>query len=218
MILPRENPFRAARISAVPYRFAPGLSWSVLFERWKLLGYRGAVVGPEGCGKTTLLEEFFLRLREMNLRARLLNAGSGAFDEILLTPPAKTDFLLVDSAERFSRIKWSRFKWMTRNAGGIIVTSHRPGFFPTLLECQTTPELFEQIVRDLLNRDAPSSPPIAREELRLLFTRHRGNIRTALRELYDRAARSCCTIRNPSNVSNGSTAVISGKPFAMSAA
>jgi hypothetical protein len=58
------------------------------------------------------------------------------------------------------------------------VTSHRPDLLPTLHECRTTPELFEAIATELGGEKALQAASG-------LFVRHRGNLRDALRELYD---------------------------------
>ena len=68
-----------------------------------------------------------------------------------------------------------------RAAAGLIVTSHQPGLLPTLHEHSTTPELLAEIVTELGGEADP-------EEIAELFARHGGDLRLALRELYDRSA------------------------------
>ncbi len=70
-------------------------------------------------------------------------------------------------------------RFRTRRAGGLVITSHRPGLLPTLYECETSPELLAGIVEELAGEELDSEEVLAR---------HRGNIRDALRELYDRWA------------------------------
>jgi hypothetical protein len=68
--------------------------------------------------------------------------------------------------------------------GGVIITRHRAGRLPTLFRCATSPDLLAEIVAELLqNQQEIERPLIAK-----LFKRHRGNIRKALRDLYDRFA------------------------------
>jgi hypothetical protein len=67
----------------------------------------------------------------------------------------------------------------TRRAGGLVITSHRPGLLATLFECETTPELLAGIVRELAGDGVDAGE---------LHARHAGNVRNALRELYDRWA------------------------------
>jgi len=91
------------------------------------------------------------------------------------------DIILLDGAEQLSRPAWELFKIKSRKAGGLIITTHRPGRLPTLLECVTRPGLLEAIVRTLTFDGAHEKPPPTEQ----LFHRHKGNLRNALRELYD---------------------------------
>ena|SRR2546425_6126551 len=184
---PRDNPFRSACIERVRYRFPKGLSWPHLIQRLQKLGNRAALVGPEGSGKTTLLEELYEKMPELGYRGRLLRAQPRILWQIRAQPITKDDFLLLDSAERLPWIDWQQFKWATRGAAGLIITSHRAGWLPTLVECRTTPQLFEQIVRDLIGNELNGFAP---ETLRETFVAHGGNIRAALRALYDSLATS----------------------------
>src|SRR5437868_15544127 len=58
----RDNPFAADRVLRVRYR-PQGWTWEQLLARLEQLDYRGAIVGPEGRGKTTLLEDLGERLK-----------------------------------------------------------------------------------------------------------------------------------------------------------
>ncbi len=179
---PRDNPFRSACIERVHYRFPEGLSWPHLVQRLENLRNRAALVGPQGSGKTTLLEELHEKMLELGYRARLLRTQPGFLSRIPAQPITKDDFLLLDSAERLSWIEWQQFKWAVRRAAGLVITSHCSGWLPTLLECRTTPKLFEQIVRELIGEDLDG---LARESISETFMAHGGNIRAALRALYD---------------------------------
>jgi hypothetical protein len=65
-----------------------------------------------------------------------------------------------------------------RRARGLVITSHRTGLLPTLVECETSVPLLRAILDDL-------HPEHVGDSAEDLFTRHRGNVRDALRELYD---------------------------------
>jgi type IV secretory pathway ATPase VirB11/archaellum biosynthesis ATPase len=151
------NPFRASRVLEFRYRFVDS-NWDGLLARLSALGMRGAIVGPEGSGKTTLLEDLGERLRAAGRRV-----------------------VLLDGAERMSRREWREFLRSTRDAEGLVVTAHREGLLPTLLRTRTTPEILEAAVLAASGRSCDSFG-ISPEEL---WTRHGGNVRTALRELYD---------------------------------
>jgi hypothetical protein len=98
--------------------------------------------------------------------------------------PGPCDVLLVDGADALPWLGWLRVKRLARRAGGLIVTTHRPGRLPTLVECATSPALLREIVDALGDaRDAAW-----RDAIPDLFRKHRGNLREALRDLYDRCA------------------------------
>ena len=180
---PRDNPFRAARISTLRYRFSGEVSWPMLFHRLQGLGFRGALVGPEGSGKTTLLEEIQRRLNAAGFKTRLLSAVPGRANQTLAGLSCKDVFLLIDSAERLNWFEWQRLRWSARNSAGLVVTLHSPGLLPTLFECRTTPELLRLLVSQLLPPARENE--VKSEDLTALFRKHQGNVRSALRELYD---------------------------------
>lgn len=94
------------------------------------------------------------------------------------------ELLALDSAGALSSRAWRRVCGATRSAAGLVVTSHRPARLPTLVELGTTPGLLADIVSELAGRDLAARLPPAPE----LFARHAGNLRGALRELYDYCA------------------------------
>jgi len=177
----RENPFRTECILRVRYRLQ-GRSWGDLMDCLSRLGYRAAIIGPEGSGKTTLLED----LAPM-LRARGFGAPYVRFDGAVRAQGdpcgelAERDVLLLDGADALPRRAWRRIRRRCTSAAGLVVTSHVPGLLPTLHECSTQPDLLEQIAVELAVRAADAFRATARR----LFTTHEGNLRTALRELYD---------------------------------
>ena|SRR5947209_6182681 len=185
----RDNPFAAQRLEAIPYRLS-GASWEELLERLAALRCRAALVGPHGRGKTTLLEELARRLQGRGLRMRpvVLRQGDRRLSwrqrETLFRSLTARDVLLVDGAEQLGRLAWLEVRTRSRAAGGLVITSHRPGLLPTLHECRTTPELLAGIVADLVGREEAARLPSAGE----LLARHGGNVRDALRELYDLCA------------------------------
>lgn len=179
----RDNPFASQHLERLPYRFVAG-SWESLLARLAELGGRGALVGPEGSGKTTLLEQLARRLAESGrevaaigatpeegpqrgaMRAALANAGSGTW-------------ILVDAADALRPEEWRDLVRATRPLAGLVVTAHREGLLPTLYRTGTSPELLAALVREL---DAATP----QDDCSTLFRRHAGNLRSALRELYDR--------------------------------
>jgi hypothetical protein len=185
-----DNAFASHRVEAVRYRLPGG--WDALVDRLAALGHRAAVVGGHGSGKTSLLEALGPRLaaRGFELRRVRLSrerpALAPADEQRLLAGAGRRHLLVVDGAEQLGRTGWRRLVRGARAAGGLVVTGHRRGPLPTLIECTTSPELLAGIVDELL-ADAPSPGP-GPPDPAALWRRHRGNLRHALAELYDRWA------------------------------
>ena len=185
----RVNPFRTDRVLGVRYRMR-GETLEDLLDQLRKLGYRAAIVGPKGTGKTTLLEDLELALAALDfevVRLRLDDQTRGfpeGFLNRFFSELSKRNVILFDGAEQMSRLEWRRFKRRSKRAGGLVITSHRPGMLPTLRECDTSPELLHDIIAELLGTE---SAPI-RDLAVKLYGKHDGNLREALREMYDLAA------------------------------
>lgn len=178
---PRDNPFASHRVEGLRYRLPEGTTWDGLLERLAALGFRAALVGPHGHGKTTLLEDLAPRLTARGVRVRTvtLRQDERGVDWKRLRGLGPDDVLFLDGAELLGRLAWLRVRFLCRRAGGLIVTSHRPGLLPTLLECRTTPELLAGLVRELTGEEPDTAE---------LFARHGGNLRLVFWKLYDRYA------------------------------
>ncbi|MBN2269612.1 MAG: hypothetical protein JXN61_03305 [Sedimentisphaerales bacterium] len=134
----------------------PASSNLAVATRLSEMNCRAAIIGLEGSGKTTLME---------NLQAHLQNAGGKTRSLFLndnnpLTRSARKQFLsqldadeivFLDGAGAIGRLAWLSLKRsILKRAAGLVITAHRPGLLPTLIECKTTPALFRQIIADLL--------------------------------------------------------------------
>lgn len=186
-LLARENPFATGRVLAIRYRIPGGLD--PLVARLERLGWRAAIVGAKGSGKTTLLEDLGLALEARGFRTALerLSAEEAAFSrgrlERLAEAARAGAVVLLDGADELSPWAWRRFLRACGSGARVVVTAHRPGRLPTLIECRTSPELLAEIARELLGRrDADGALGALAAEL---YQKHAGDLRAALRELYD---------------------------------
>ena len=185
----RENPFAANRVESIRYAWRDG-GLAPLLARLRTLDYRAAIVGGHGTGKTTLLEDLEQPLVDLGFRVRRLRLDTehprfarGTHATLAAELDAR-DLICFDGAEQLDAWHWIQVRWATRRAGGVIITSHRHGRLPTLIECTTSAELLDSIVQRLTPTD-PSGGRVHTPTAQELFSRHRGNLRDALRELYD---------------------------------
>lgn len=175
----RENPFRTERIEALRYR-AEGFSWDALEARLQSRGGRGAIVGPRGHGKTTLLLEWAERCRAREEKVILvrLREGQRTLDADQFQELSGCS-VFVDSAEQLSFFGWMALRWRSRAARRLVVCTHRPGRLRALMRCRTSVVLLEDLVDELAG---------SRENCAELWRRHQGNVRDVFFELYARAS------------------------------
>jgi len=185
----RHNPFAADRVETIRYR-PVGATFAGILARLERMNYRAAIVGPQGAGKTTLLEDIQRVLERRGLRTRKVFINdSSPLDRPtrrqLMSQLRSDEIVLVDGADAIGPAMWTLLKHrILRQAAGLIITTHRPGRLPTLIDCVTTPGLLGVIVTELL----PKEHDIEGPTLDRLYHRYQGNIRNCLRELYDLCA------------------------------
>lgn len=181
---PCDNPFNAQRIDALPY-LPLAVRIDEVMSRLQTHGYRGALVGPHGCGKSALLDALGDELEADGLTARRLfinrdrpEALPGDWrDAVWLAGP--TDALLLDGYDLLPR--WAR-AWVllrSRGAGAVIATTHQKARLPTVAEPKPTVAVFSALLEQL-------APQVVRHDMsQRLFQQAQGNLRDALRLAYD---------------------------------
>jgi len=186
MVTASQNPFRTDRIHALDYQLI-GETWDQLLARLAALGYRAAITGPHGHGKSTCLRALESRLENLGFRVRLLFLNeehprfAHGFLDTLIQDISPNDIVLFDGSEQLGGWAWRRFLRATRKAKGLIITLHQPGRLPTLHTCRTSPELLVNLLRQL-EAEHILSPGVSPA---LLFDRHQGNLRDIFFSLYD---------------------------------
>ena len=185
----RCNPFSVDRVRTIRYRPLDATLDNIL-ARLEAMHYRAALVGPEGAGKTTLLEDLQYALEHKGLRTKMVFVndrsplGRSACRQ-LVSQLSGDDIVLLDGADAIGYTRWLSLKrQVLKRAVGLVITTHRPGRMPTLIQCATTPELLTDIVDRLLPREHAVDATV----LHRLYDHYQGNIRNCLRDLYDHCA------------------------------
>ena len=187
-MLAKENPFASSQIEKLAFRFPPGVDWDVLLKRLEAQQWCASIVGGNGSGKTTLLEQLVPHLEARGFEPHLLrlSSESGMRDKERfpekLRGIKKPGFILLDGAEQLSTRHWLSVRAAASQAAGFVVTVHRSSRLPVVLELETNPSLLDDLVSELTGGKLPE------HEASEILRRHRGNVREALRELYDRWA------------------------------
>lgn len=175
------NPFRAARTDALAYR-PQGCTWGDLMARLEAMGRRGAIVGPHGSGKTTLIQSLIGRLerRGLAVHSARLTQAKPSLDVMWwkqLRRAGDATVIIVDGSERLSTFAWWKLRYHARRAWGLIITTHKAGRLPTWVATRTGPALLGELVEELC--------PTAAIDTAAIYEQSRGNLRTALRDCYE---------------------------------
>jgi hypothetical protein len=186
MLRARDNPFATDCVLRERYRL-DAAGWRELLAKLERLNFRGALVGPHGSGKTTLLEDLAMRLESAGWRPVWVRLSTGFrrlpvwCDAAFMAKLGGKDMVLLDGAEQLGAIAWWVFNYRCRCAGGLVITTHSAGRLKTLRRCETTPQLVAELAGAL-------GEPLSVTDAEALYRTHGGNLREALRELYDRRA------------------------------
>ncbi len=172
----RENPFRAEKV--ITLEFQPQqATMEQLWQNLAAMGWHGALVGPCGTGKTTLLETLQARLESE--RKTVLFLRFDTKQRRLQIPERKGEVaLLVDGVEQLSRFDSWRLARFGRSFPIFVVTSHRPTFLPVWVLTQTSPQLLQNLCSEL-------EVEVSAEKATFLWEKYAGNLRFSLGELYD---------------------------------
>ncbi len=187
----RSNPLAVERTERLPFRFSDG-NWGSHLARLGQMEYRGAIVGGQGCGKTTLLEQLAGRLAGQGIHTvsmRAARAGGTRREELSewVRPLSARNVLLLDSAEQLRRRDWW---WLLRTTAahqiGLVVTVHRRCLLRTWLTCRPTPGLLRDLLMEL--GFDPEVQANFFQQAENWYARHGGNLREVFRSMYDEVA------------------------------
>jgi len=186
----RENPLAMSLTTNIAFRFASH-DWKYHFQRLSELGFRAAIVGRRGSGKSTLLAELHHEFERRGVGSHFvfLPQDRAQHQSMLNTAFDCSEagcVLLVDGIERLGWFQMRQLFKRTQNSAGLVVTKHHRCKLPTWIKTKTSPKLMTDLLIDLDLGDSQ----ITRAGT-VAFEKHDGNIRNALRDLYDQFAAGC---------------------------
>lgn len=169
------------------YIFPPGVSAESLAADLARNGWRGAIIGPHGTGKSSLLVALAgdLERRGRKIIHQQLHGGQRALDWPALAWQSWTNetLVIIDGYEQLSL--WQRLLLRARcyqRGTGLLVTAHQPVQLPTIFTTQPTTELAQRIVQQLIPAGDERITP---GDVAAVFTEQQGNIRETLLQLFD---------------------------------
>lgn len=194
-VKPSDNPFRSGCVDALGY-LPIGRSLSEIETLFRDAGYRGVLFGPHGHGKSTLMHHLArVGLPEGAAPHRVIQVADDLSNlhELKAGMKNRDGVLMVDG---FDLLPWW-WRWRVSRRRRVLVTTHRDLVLSPMISwmnpqkmsprfcCETTPALLGELIARL----SPSVRGVMDEgAIAALYARHHGNVRDALRELYDRVA------------------------------
>ena len=204
-----SNPFatRWVRPGAVPFSFSPGSNAAQLVQQLRSSNWRGAIVGPHGTGKSTLLATMIPVIEAEGTSVLLVKLADGVrnlpndsrrqIQEMIETPaPEKSAnknhsdlpkcILVIDGYEQLGRIsRWRVSSLCRRHGWGLLITAHddrRVGSIPIIFRTQSD----LATVQFLVDRVLPAHGGVIQpDDVAAAFTQHGGNVRETFFELYE---------------------------------
>lgn len=186
--LARDNPFAMHHVERIPFQFGFE-GWSQHLQRLQQMNYSGAIVGPEGSGKTTLMLELQQKLKNEFSRDRKISFVLIDEDprirkaqlQELMTFSIEQPILLIDGSERASWLQRRKLFGLVSQGTSVIAAVHQTCPLPTWIECSTNEDLMAYALQQLV----PQASHPLHDLAFLRFRQRHGNVRLALRDLYD---------------------------------
>jgi hypothetical protein len=186
---PASNPFatRFIRPGSIAYCFPAGISAETVVDQLAALRWCGAILGPHGSGKSSLLVALkpALAARGRQIVQQQLQGGEWSlrWAELRSDRWNSTTQVVIDGFEQLN--SWQRLLLRARcrlSGAGLLVTAHRPVGIEPVYATKPSAELAQAVVRQLL---PPADQHIGPADVATVFDQHQGNIRETLLALFD---------------------------------
>lgn len=185
-----NNPFATCwtRPGAIDFQFGRGESAERLIARLAVANWRGAIVGPHGSGKSTLIETIkpWLAAAGFDVASVALREGERRLPRGFLRASlaAARPLVIIDGYEQLSWFHRSLLHLRVRRAAaGLLVTSHERTRLPTLLRTVPNLALAQCLVSKLTTENLS---PVSAADVAASHACHGSNFRELFFALYDR--------------------------------
>lgn len=190
----RRNPFATRYVASARLtpRDADGviLDLPALVLRLGAIGGSGAIVGPHGTGKSTLLSHLAGCVEagpRRVVRTRLSSQRDVASCIRSIWNAPRGALVCIDSWELLGSMGRVVVRWIARGVGvGLLVTSHRAAGMPTLVCCRGSRALLGALVGELPEHGEWFGTAIVPADLDAVDAMTGGDMRRAFDLLYDR--------------------------------
>ena len=166
------------------------LNLASLVARLDALGGSGAIVGPHGTGKSTVLShlgDFIAAGKRPVGRVRLRSRRDIPTAVRSVRDASRGGLVCIDSWELLGFASRAVVRGLATARGvGLLVTSHGPAGLPTLVSCRGTRALLGALVGELPDHDQWFGTTIVAADLEAAIDAVNGDVRQALDRLYDR--------------------------------
>jgi hypothetical protein len=219
----RDNPFATCwtKPGAIPFQFDAGQSAESLVQMLASRNWWGAIIGPHGSGKSTLVESLkpALTVAGCQILSAMLRGGQRRFPSEFwrrcheAVAEQNTELqggaqaaapidnsrivVVIDGFEQLAWFEhWRLKRFCRRHSIGLLVTSHRAIDLPTLVYLSPDRKLIDRLVAGLC-REVSSG--ITEADVADSYACHGGNVREIFFDLYDRHERTRTWPLNPIN-------------------
>jgi hypothetical protein len=185
-----DNPFATCwtQPGTLAFRFNNNQTAEHLVDKLATQNWRGAIIGPHGSGKSSLLEELKPTLIAAGRRIQAISLRNGQRhlpNHFLASCFGSSNSLVI--VDGYEQLRWAArahllFRCRLASAG-LLVTSHLPVRIQTLIRLSPDCQFVEQLVEDLC---AEVSTTITRADIAASHACHGNNVREILFDLYDR--------------------------------
>jgi hypothetical protein len=186
-----RNPFSSGfHGGALDYLFAPPQSAAALLQRLGEAGGQGQILGAEGSGKTTLLCTLARHARASGRAVLELRCDRSehvrALDQAFAGAEGVPRLICLDEADALRPAARRRLRRTAAERGvELLLASHHDLRLPTLWRCQIDEALARTVADEVLRRSPQALPLVDADEVGEALRRRGGNLREALRLMYD---------------------------------